>query len=128
MLEPLNGYLLLAEKLYNGKNDFAEPWNFGPNFSGAISVGSLADLMCETWGNNISWITENNKNKNKETKILRLDSSKAQLNLRWKPKLSIKQTVQLTLSWYKAFLEGTDMYKYSVDQIRYYEKLISRPY
>jgi CDP-glucose 4,6-dehydratase len=104
VLEPLNGYLLLGQKLLEGKKEFAEAWNFGPGVDGNLDVGNMVNLASKFW-NKIKYnIVENNDDKRESTKLI-LDSSKAQLKLNWKPKWTLEKSVEQTMTWYRKFYE-----------------------
>ena len=124
VLEPLSGYINLAEKLYDGNSNLSDSWNFGPDFDSTLSVKEIANLVCMKWGVNNNWKTNNTKTQNYETKILRLDSSKAKLELGWNPLLTVKEALDLTISWYKAFFAGENMYDFSKKQIIKYNEMI----
>lgn len=98
VLEPLVGYINLAEILYNGKKDYIGAWNFGPDTN---SVKSVLDLIKEV--NKIKKINYKISKKSKklyESKYLGLNISKSKKKLKWKPKLSFKKSVELTVDWY----------------------------
>ena len=125
VIEPLTGYLLLAEKLYskNGKF-FSEPWNFGSNSKQNMKVIKLANLFKKKLGSK-SKILINKKNKkfhNKkinifESKYLSINSQKTYSRLLWKPVLSIDQSVQMTIDWYKGFKLKKNLYQLTKNQI-----------
>ena len=118
VLEPLSGYLLLAEKMYQNPGQYCEAWNFGPKEGNMKSVGEIADFVIQNWGNG-SWQGQSEKNAPHETNILKLDISKARTRLRWNPVLSIEQAVTATVDWYKSYKEK-DMYRFCEQQIKYY--------
>ena len=125
VIEPLTGYLLLAEKLYekNGKY-FSEPWNFGPSLKQNMKVKNLVNLFKKKLGSK-SKILINKKNKkfhNKkinifESKHLNINSKKTHKKLLWKPKLSIEDSVQMTVDWYKAFKSRKNLFELTKNQI-----------
>lgn len=118
VLEPLSGYLLLGQRLLEGKEIFASAWNFGPDNESVISVGEVADMIVERWGGG-KWLSPNEfaDQKLHETKLLYLDNSKAKKLLEWFPSHDIAQTIKLTIDWYKLANEQNE-YKLCVDQIR----------
>ena len=128
VIEPLTGYLLLAEKLYekNGKY-FSEPWNFGPSLKQNMKVKNLVNLFKKKLGSK-SKILINKKNKkfhNKkinifESKHLNINSKKTHKKLLWKPKLSIEDSVQMTVDWYKAFKSRKNLFELTKNQINTY--------
>ncbi len=102
VLEPLSGYLLLGQLLFQNKKEFAKPWNFGPSLSSNIKVLELVDLANLYW-NEIE--VEYKSSKNHETKHLILDSSRAYNNLNWQPIWEIDLTIKNTVEWYKSYYE-----------------------
>ena len=101
ILDVLYGYLLLGKKLLEGRKEFAEPWNFGPEQRSIVPVKKIADLMINAWGSG-SWIDVSNPNeKRHEAKLLNLDITKAKKKLGWKPELTIEENIRRTVLWYK---------------------------
>jgi len=123
VLEPLGGYLRLAERLA-GSDAFTGAWNFGPRDGDAVSVGTLADLIIGLW-EGAEWESKPETNAPHEAGLLRLDWSKARTRLGWHPGLTIKEAVELTVGWYRAAAGTTSeraMYDLSVEQIRHYQQ------
>ena len=118
VLEPLSGYLLLAEKMFENPGQYCEAWNFGPEEGSIKSVGELTALVIENWGEG-SWEYSSDKNAPHETNILKLDISKARNRLGWNPVMSIKKAVKTTVDWYKSYHEK-DMYRFCEQQIESY--------
>ena len=117
ILEPLSGYLLLAQKQYDGEY-LSEGWNFGPERVSIIPVKRIAEMIINGWGyGNIVVQEDNNKH---EAGLLYLDINKAKKRLGWKPKFDIKKTIQYTVEWYKNY-EKEDAYDLCVKQIKRYE-------
>lgn len=104
VLEPLSGYLLLGQKLLEGKKEFAEAWNFGPNDDGSIAVVQMVQKMQKIW-NKIDYQVEQNKNNPHEAGLLKLDCSKARMKLNWKNIWSSDTTFAKTAEWYRRFYE-----------------------
>ena len=102
VLEPLSGYLLLGQLLFQNRKEFAEPWNFGPSYNSNITVRELVNIVKKRW-NDIK--VEFEKSKIYESKYLMLDSSKAYNKLKWKPVWEIDLTVNNTIDWYKNYYE-----------------------
>ncbi|QQR89114.1 MAG: CDP-glucose 4,6-dehydratase [Myxococcales bacterium] len=104
VIDPLRGYLRLAEKLYHCATDYSEAWNFGPEAADAVSVKTLAGLFAQAWGDaatiddeaSISGVTM------PEANFLKLDHSKASSRLNWFPAVQLAQCVLMTADWYKA--------------------------
>ncbi|MFM7427790.1 MAG: CDP-glucose 4,6-dehydratase [Elainella sp.] len=122
VLEPLNGYLMLAERLYSEGVAYAESWNFGPDDLNAKPVSWIADELYELWGNGITWTQDGPGNLHENT-FLKLDCTKAHTRLGWLPKLDIKATLQWIVEWSKAYERGLDMRQYTESQIRRFMEL-----
>ena len=119
VLEPLAGYLILAERLFDDGAGFAEAWNFGPEETDARPVRWIVEHLC----NHVpeaSWRCDTAPQRH-EANMLKLDSSKAKARLGWRPRWSLKTALGMTLAWHQAWKEGADMATASVEQIRTYE-------
>lgn len=121
VLEPLHGYLLLAQRLYTDGWAFAEGWNFGPNDGDAQPVSWVADHMCNYWGDGASWEDGSGGKHPHEAGILRLNADKARDRLGWKPRLDLETALEWTVEWYKAFANGEDARAITEKQIERYE-------
>lgn len=108
VLEPLCGYLLLAEKLATIGSDFAEAWNFGPADSNAEPVWRVVERLVRYWGDESRWIMEEQPRPH-EAPHLKLDSSKAGARLGWIPRWSLDRTLEETVAWHRSFRAGSDM-------------------
>lgn len=122
VLEPLSGYLLLAEKMSEKPVQFCGAWNFGPEELSMKTVGEVTNLLVQNWGKG-SWQDQSDKNAPHEAGILRLDITKAKTRLGWKPVWSIEQAVRATVDWYKSY-QGKDMFKFCKRQIESYMRNI----
>jgi CDP-glucose 4,6-dehydratase len=122
VMEPLSGYLRAAEYLWKNRSAAVESWNFGPETESEIPVGDLARHVCRLWGNGIEPEIVADARNLHEAHWLRLDSSKARMQLGWTPRLSLSTTLALTVDWYKAGLENKDMQSVTLQQIAAYEK------
>lgn len=120
VLVPLSGYIELVECLWREGSKFEGAWNFGPREEDARPVWWIADYLINKWGQNARWIKEQNQVAHEDT-LLKLDCSKARTQLKWKPKLEIETTLDWIVEWYKAYVEGKDMYTQTLDQIAGYE-------
>jgi CDP-glucose 4,6-dehydratase len=120
VLEPLSGYLVLAQRLYEGGQLFAEGWNFGPKEEDCKSVGWILDKMVAQWSGSASWELDENNNPH-EAGYLKLDCSKAAMQLGWYPKLRLEQTLEGIIKWHKAFLDGANMREICLTEIRNYQ-------
>jgi len=123
VLEPLGGYLTLAEKLMEDKVRYAHAWNFGPLDKDAMSVEWIVNRMLEIWGKNVGWVFDNGDNLH-EANYLKLDCSRAHSKLGWYPKLSLFTALKNIIDWHKAELNREDMREFCIDQICNYEKII----
>jgi CDP-glucose 4,6-dehydratase len=124
VLEPLRGYLILAQRLYEEGDDFSGGWNFGPLAGESRSVKWVVGEMYNALGVNGGW--ENEKAIFfPEKQMLRLDVSKADSELQWKPFLSVDEGIKYTADWYSAYLSGEDLFGKTMEQIEAYESLIS---
>jgi len=123
VLEPLRGYLLLAERLAERGSDFASGWNFGPLDEDAKPVSWLADNLRSKWGRGASWVQDSDTAA-KEARALKLDVSKAADGLGWRPALRLEQTLSWIVEWYKALEASADLRSTTLKQIRSYEKLL----
>jgi CDP-glucose 4,6-dehydratase len=120
VLEPLSGYLVLAQRLYEDGQLFAEGWNFGPKEEDCKSVGWILDKMVAQWSGSASWELDENNNPH-EAGYLKLDCSKAAMYLGWYPKLRLEQTLEGIIKWHKAFLDGANMREICLTEIRNYQ-------
>ena len=120
VLEPLSGYLNLAERLY-ASPEFAEAWNFGPNDSDAKPVEWLADHICDLWGESASWTNAADASQPHEAGFLRLNCDKAKQRLNWQPRMALPQALAWTVDWYKAYQRGDDVRAMTEKQISNYE-------
>ena len=119
VLEPLSGYLALAEKLYTDGKSFAEGWNFGPTESDARNVEwIIQQLVSATPGSN--WRVDD-KPQPHEANYLKLDSSKARNRLGWQPRWNLSDALQHIMYWHKAWHAGDDMHATTLRQISEYE-------
>jgi len=116
VLEPLNGYLLLAEKMWDEGNKFSEAWNFGPDNKNSKSVKWILEKISKEWNKEIKW-NENNGDDLREASILKLNSEKVKKRLGWEAKLNIDETIGWTINWYKEFLRDSNMKEYTEKQI-----------
>lgn len=123
VLEPLRGYLMLVEKLWSEGHRYADAWNFGPDDSSSRSVQWIVDCLVTAWGDSAAWQLDMAINPH-EAHYLKLDCSKARLEMGWKPLLSLSQSLDLVVQWYRAFYEKHDMYEETCRQIENYQHLI----
>jgi CDP-glucose 4,6-dehydratase len=102
VLEPLNGYLLLGEKLLRGQSEFATAYNFGPNLNDNITVLDVANFAKKSWSD-INFKMESSQDQLHEAGLLKLDISKAQNELKWKPLWKAEEAITFTVNWYKEY-------------------------
>jgi len=123
VLEPLHGYLTLAEAMWSGKNKFDGAWNFGPPPQLSKPVAWVADRMTHIWPGEARWKLAGGKHFH-EAQNLTLNSRKSQSQLDWQSSLSIQQTIDWICEWYIARLDGQPVSSVTEKQIRRYEELI----
>jgi len=124
VLEPISGYLMLAEKVYSEQQKWEGGWNFGPYDADAVPVSTLSDLLVQSWGNESAWHDKGDPNAPHEEPYLKLDSSKARQSLGWRPRLNVNEAVEWTMAWYKHALKavpGDEVYEFTEEQIHCYE-------
>ena len=125
VLEPLKGYLMLAEKLYDNGPNYAEAWNFGPNNRDLRPVAWILGKISELWGPGVQWESDKTGELH-EAQFLSLDCSKAKMRLGWEPKLGLEEALNWTVSWYKAFQnDPANVKQMTESQILNYTKLIN---
>jgi CDP-glucose 4,6-dehydratase len=122
VLEPLCGYLRLAELVASDAGAFSESWNFGPSHEAVRPVSELVESICALWGGGARWQSEAQPQTH-EAKLLALDASKARARLGWNPRLALREALEWTVEWYKAFGAGDDMREHSLRQIRRYQEI-----
>jgi CDP-glucose 4,6-dehydratase len=104
VLEPLSGYLLLGQKLLEGRKEFADAWNFGPTEEENGTVGEIVDQLKSVWSK-IEYEINQTQSLPHEADLLRLDCSKARMKLKWTPVWSIRNALENTVTWYQSFYE-----------------------
>jgi CDP-glucose 4,6-dehydratase len=124
VLEPICGYILLAEGLLEGRPEFATAFNFGPNDDDAWPVERVATKFASLWGNGATWESDAAPALH-EAHFLRLDSSKARAELRWQPLLAIETAMEWTATWYRSCEHGQDMRQETEIQVRNYQKKLA---
>ena len=124
VLEPLSGYLCLAKNLYLGSQNHGEAYNFGPSSNQDYPVSQLINEMSKYW-NQIKWNdVSSNENHVHEAGLLKLNCDKALFDLEWQATLQFKETVKMTVEWYKAYYQNREqsMHDFSIGQIEAYTK------
>lgn len=119
VLEPLSGYLLLSENLYQGRNEFVGPWNFGPLDTDCKSVEWIVSQMFNIWGGGNSWSNQPGEHPH-EANMLKLDISKARNHLNWHPRWDLKTALHKVTDWHKAWMSGESIKQMCLQQILEY--------
>jgi CDP-glucose 4,6-dehydratase len=125
VLEPLRGYLLLAERLAGHGGDgaaFADGWNFGPASADARPVSWIADRLAAAWGDGAAWSVDSAAHP-PEAAELRLDAAKAAERLGWRPLLPLERGLEWTVAWYRTWRDGGDLSGFTRSQIAQYQAL-----
>ena len=118
VLEPLSGYMLLAQKMWNDPVKYCEGWNFGPRAESITNVWDVASMVIENYGSG-ELQDLSDPDALHEAKLLMLDISKAKFQLGWEPRMSLGKCVQLVVDWYKRYKEE-DAYTLCVEHIEKY--------
>lgn len=122
VLEPLDGYLALAERLWHAGAEFAAGWNFGPDEAEAKPVSWIVEQMAKLWGDDARWELDESQHPH-EAKYLRLDCTKAKARLGWIPKLSLETSLRWVVDWYKYYRDDADVRQITINQIDQYQRL-----
>ena len=119
VLEPLNGYLLLAEKLYTKGIEYGEAWNFGPDDDDAKPVEWIVKTLCEQWGADSRFVLDDAMHPH-EAAFLKLDCSKAKAKLGWHPRWNIHAALNKIVEWTHHYKDNSDMSLLCLQQIKDY--------
>ena len=125
VLEPLSGYMLLAEKLYEEGSQYAEAWNFGPFEEDAKPVQWIVEKMIELWAQGARWYVDERECPH-ESNYLKLDCSKAHDRLRWYPKWDLEKALEMINLWHKIEECGGHLREATLNQIALYMKMVDR--
>jgi CDP-glucose 4,6-dehydratase len=120
VLEPLSGYLILAQALYEQGSTFASGWNFGPSDKDNRSVQDVVEILIARWGGSAKW-KKGDEEQLHEANLLKLDCSKAHEQLGWNPKWNLEVAIQKIVGWQKAFQDKQNMQELSLAQINEYQ-------
>ncbi|MFZ5917489.1 MAG: CDP-glucose 4,6-dehydratase [Chloroflexota bacterium] len=120
VLEPLHGYLELAERLWMRGAEFAEAWNFGPHSEDAQTVQWIVDKLVRLWGEGARWESDLARHPH-ESRYLKLDCSKARSLLGWTTKLRLSTALEWIVEWYRGYQQGQDMRALTEEQIGRFE-------
>jgi CDP-glucose 4,6-dehydratase len=119
VLEPLSGYLCLAEQLHTQGQAFAEGWNFGPMDDDARPVQWIVEHMVKNWGHGASWQKDGGVHPH-EANCLKLDISKAKARLGWQPRWPLATALEQITTWHRGWLAQQDMHQLCLTQIQQY--------
>jgi CDP-glucose 4,6-dehydratase len=120
VLEPLSGYLILSQKLYNDFKEYSQSWNFGPDDKDVRPVNWILDHMVSSWPD-ASWNIDNSVTPY-ESALLKLDTSKAREKLNWKPLWKLEKSLERIIYWHKAWKSDEDMQLLCLSEIKDYMK------
>jgi CDP-glucose 4,6-dehydratase len=122
VLEPLGGYLILAQKIFENGPRYAGAWNFGPDDSDARPVEWLVNRLCTQWGENASYAIDTGAHPH-EAHYLKLDCSKAKSELGWRPRWTLDKALDSIVQWTKNYQHGHDVKKTCLQQIEEYSSI-----
>jgi CDP-glucose 4,6-dehydratase len=125
VLEPINGYLTIAENLHNDGLPFCGSWNFGPYETSEKTVSWVVNELYRCWGTDMEWHHDTRRYPHEST-YLKLDSSKARALLGWVPRLDLQTALEWIVDWTRKFEEGVDMSTVTVKQIQRFAKRVQR--
>lgn len=120
VLEPLSGYIVLAQALYKGGQKYASAWNFGPREADTRQVKDVINLLAKGWPGNTTWVSDNELHAH-EASLLYLNCSKALIELNWSSRWSLETAVGLILEWQKKMRESKNMRDVGISQIKLYQ-------
>lgn len=116
VLEPLFIYLTIAMKQYEDIS-FQGYYNVGPDDGGCVTTGGLVTMFCDAWGGDMTWVDQYDGGPH-EASFLKLDCSKIKAIFGWKPRYQVKEAVEKTVAWSKAYLAGEEVLPIMDSQIR----------
>ena len=121
VLEPLSGYMLLAQKMWEEPTAYCEGWNFGPKMDAVVPVWDVAAMLTEAYGKG-ELLDQTEPNAQHEANLLMLNITKAQTRLGWKPKMTTAEAIALTADWYKRY-KSKNVYELCVEEINCFANL-----
>jgi len=119
VLEPLSGYLILLQHLYEADGNYASAWNFGPADADNRAVQEVIELVISKWNTPAKWQLEKSEHLH-EANFLKLDCSKANRNLGWYPRWNLELAIEKLVQWHYACQQGENMREFSLSQINQY--------
>jgi CDP-glucose 4,6-dehydratase len=119
VLEPLSGYLTLAQRLYEDGANYAEGWNFGPADEDAWPVERIVQRICRQWGEDARYEIDRGEHPH-EASYLKLDCSKARSGLGWHPRWGLEKALDSIIDWTRHYHSGDDLQKVCLEQITDY--------
>jgi len=125
VMDPLNGYLTLAERLWSDGPAFADAWNFGPDESDTKDVGFIVEKLAQAWGKTTDWQQDDADHPHEAT-CLKLDSSKARSALSWSPQLDLATTLDWIVDWYQDYLDDSNVRNITLSQIQCFQNMAVR--
>lgn len=117
VLEPVAGYMMLAERLFAGERDFETAWNFGPSYQDAKPVSEMVDALIGLWGEGAAWKLAEGAQPY-EARLLTVDSTQAIAKLKWHPRWNLAMALKRSVEWYKGHAAGADMAQLTEYQIQ----------
>lgn len=121
VLEPLSGYLLLVQKLFEHGVEFGSAWNFGPNDKDTKPVEWIVKEICKKWGSGTCFKISKGKHPH-EASYLKLDCSKTKAKLGWYPRWNIEKTIDSIVEWVQNYKQGNDLFKMCSRQIEDFDR------
>jgi CDP-glucose 4,6-dehydratase len=122
VLDPLNGYLKLAERLYSGGLEYGRGWNFGPGEDHSKTVQWIVERLCERWGVGAHWSRDGHDHPH-EAGYLKLDSSMAHNHLDWRSMVSLEAALDWTVEWYQEYEKKGDIRGITIEHIKRFMSL-----
>lgn len=125
VLEPLSGYLVLAQRLYENGQNFADGWNFGPSDDDAKPVQWIVEEMVKLWGGEASWKLDQSDQPH-EAHYLKLDISKAKFGLHWQPRWNLSEALSRITDWHHGWLNRENVRDICLLQIAQYAQHVTK--
>ena len=126
VLEPLRGYLMLAQRMYEHGAGYAQAWNFGPTEEDCKPVGWIVEEMARMWGKEAKWKIDPGDHPH-EANFLKLNISKAHNQLDWKPTMRLADALERIIEWSKKRAEGVDIRELTLSHIHNYQSRLLIP-